>query len=331
MTVASEQKATTRVPSTVPTAASMPESSSGVISSRVPSSRSAVSRCTGLRGSSSRGSLACPAWHVLVRSTAVIRRDPKATATLAPPKPKELLSAAMSPAGRSRALVAMSSSTCGSRSSRLIVGGAIRWCSARTVAIDSRAPAPPSRWPVIDLVLVTTTSVGVRAERRVEHQPLGDVALRGRGRVGVDVDDVAGVDLAPRQGPQDRPGAAAAGRVGLGDVVGVGGDAGAEHLGVDPRAAGPGVLLGLEHQHAGALAEHEAVAGGVPGAGDRGRVAGRVRSWTAPSCWRTPPSAAGGSPPRCRRRRRRRRGRGGSGRGRGRCPRCRRRRPRPAC
>ena len=29
--------------------------------------------------------------------------------------------------------------------------------SARTVAIDSSAPAPPSRWPVIDLVLVTTT------------------------------------------------------------------------------------------------------------------------------------------------------------------------------
>src|SRR6187551_2524435 len=57
MTVASEQKATTRVPPTAPTAASMPESSSGVISSRVPSSRSAVSRCTGLRGSSSRGSL----------------------------------------------------------------------------------------------------------------------------------------------------------------------------------------------------------------------------------------------------------------------------------
>ena len=71
----------------------------------------------------------------------------------------------------------------------------------------------------------------------------------------------------------DGAGAAAAGRVGLGDVVGVGGDAGAEHLGVDPGAAGQGVLLGLEDQHAGALAEHEAVAGGVPGPRDRGRVA----------------------------------------------------------
>src|SRR5688572_27894117 len=58
ITVASEQKATTRVPSTAPTAASMPESSSAVISSRVPSSSRAVSRCTGLRGSSTRGSFA---------------------------------------------------------------------------------------------------------------------------------------------------------------------------------------------------------------------------------------------------------------------------------
>ena len=33
----------------------------------------------------------------------------------------------------------------------------MRWCSARMVAIDSRAPAPPSRCPVIDLVPVTTT------------------------------------------------------------------------------------------------------------------------------------------------------------------------------
>ena len=84
---------------------------------------------------------------------------------------------------------------------------------------------------------------------------------------------VAGVDLRLGERPQDRAGAAAAGRVGLGDVVGVGGDAGAEHLGVDAGAAGLGVLLGLEHQHAGALAEHEAVAPGVPGARDRGRVA----------------------------------------------------------
>ena len=156
MTVASEQKATTGAPCTVPTAASIPESSSGVISSSEPSSSRAVSRSTGLRGSSSRGSFAGLAggasWVAVMLSTL-----PKATATLAPPKPKELLSAAMSPTGRSRGLVAMSSSTCGSRSSRLIVGGTTRLTIARIVATASSAPAPPSRWPVIDLVLVTTT------------------------------------------------------------------------------------------------------------------------------------------------------------------------------
>ena len=78
---------------------------------------------------------------------------------------------------------------------------------------------------------------------------------------------VCGLDLGLGQRPQDRARAAAAVRVGLGDVVGVGGDAGAEDLGVDPGAAGLGVLLGLEHQHAGALAEHEAVAARCPRAG----------------------------------------------------------------
>ena len=34
--------------------------------------------------------------------------------------------------------------------------------------------------------------VGVVAEGRVDHQALGDVALRGRGGMGVDVDDVGG-------------------------------------------------------------------------------------------------------------------------------------------
>ena len=56
ITVASEQKATTREPLMVPTAASMPESSSGVISSTEPSSSRAARRWFGLRGSSSRGS-----------------------------------------------------------------------------------------------------------------------------------------------------------------------------------------------------------------------------------------------------------------------------------
>src|SRR3954447_7536500 len=57
ITVASEQKATTCVPSTLPTAASMPPPSSAVISSRPPSSKTAASRLFGFRGSCSRGTL----------------------------------------------------------------------------------------------------------------------------------------------------------------------------------------------------------------------------------------------------------------------------------
>ena len=54
-------------------------------------------------------------------------------------------------------------------------------------------------------------------------------------------------------------GARAAGGRG-GDVVGVGRGGGAEHLGEDRGAAGLGGLPLLEHQHAGALGHHEAVA-----------------------------------------------------------------------
>ena len=43
-----------------------------------------------------------------------------------------------------------------SGSSRLIVGGATESRSAQIVAIDSTTPAPPSRWPVMDLVADTT-------------------------------------------------------------------------------------------------------------------------------------------------------------------------------
>ena len=222
----------------------------------------------------------------------------------------------------------MSSSTCGSLSSRLIVGGLTRWWRARTVAIASSAPAPPSRWPVIDLVLVTTTSVGVRAERRVDHQALGDVALRRRGGVGVDVGDVGGRDLRTPQRPHDRPGAAPAGRVGLGDVVGVGGDAGAERP--RRRSVAPRALACSSDSRTSTPAPSPSTKPSRAVSHGRETVVGvAVRSSTAPSCWRTPPSAAGGSRPRCRRPARRRPGRAGSGRAPARWPRCRRRRPRP--
>ena len=57
-----------------------------------------------------------------------------------------------------------------------------------------------------------------------------------------------------------------------GDVVRVGGDAAAHQVGVDLRAAGLGVLLGLEDQRRAALAHDEAVAVDGAGTGGGGRV-----------------------------------------------------------
>src|SRR6476661_1634942 len=75
MTVASEQNATTGAPLIVPVAASMPLSSSGLIRSTEPSSRSAASRNTGFRGSCSRGSFglrAGAAWAGGAAATGVV-------------------------------------------------------------------------------------------------------------------------------------------------------------------------------------------------------------------------------------------------------------------
>ena len=55
---------------------------------------------------------------------------------------------------------------------------------------------------------------------------------------------------------------------GRGHVEGIGAHAEADQLGVDLRAARLRVLVLLEHQHAGALAQHEAVAVLVPGTAD---------------------------------------------------------------
>ena len=82
----------------------------------------------------------------------------------------------------------------------------------------------------------------------------------------VDVDHVLGLDPAVEHGCLQRAGGAEALGVRGGDVVGVGRHGGAGQFGVDPRAAGQGVLLGLEHQGAGALAHDEAVAAQVVGA-----------------------------------------------------------------
>ena len=54
--------------------------------------------------------------------------------------------------------------------------------------------------------------------------------------------------------------------------MGVAGHAVAHHLGQDLGTAGPGVLQALEHNYAGAFADHEAVALGVEGATGRAGV-----------------------------------------------------------
>jgi hypothetical protein len=100
----------------------------------------------------------------------------------------------------------------------------------------------------------------VRAERRRQRTRLGQVAERRRRGVRVDVTDLVRGHAGVAQGRRDAAGRTRAGRVGRGDVVGVAGQTGTGQPGVHPGTAGGGVLLGLQDQDAGALAEHEAVA-----------------------------------------------------------------------
>ncbi len=109
--------------------------------------------------------------------------------------------------------------------------------------------------------------VEVVAELLAERLQLGGVTLRGRGGVRVDVHDLGLVQLVALEQVGQRAGHAGAGGLGLGDVVGVRGQALAHGLAVDPGAAGLGVLDRLQDHHAGALAQDEAVAGLVVRAG----------------------------------------------------------------
>src|SRR5690606_30101982 len=91
-----------------------------------------------------------------------------------------------------------------------------------------------------------------------DHPQLDDVAHRRGGAVGVDVGD--GRAHGGQGGLHAAHGAFAAG----GDHVGaIRGGAVAGDLGVDLRAARPGVLELLEHHHAAAAGDDEAVAVGV--------------------------------------------------------------------
>lgn len=111
---------------------------------------------------------------------------------------------------------------------------------------------------------------GPLPEYRPQCARLREVALdRGRG-MGVHVDDVR--DTAPGilEGPAQGQGDAVAGGVGSGHVVGVGRQAPARGLAVDPRATRPGMLLGLQYEDPGALAVDEPAP--VLGEGTRGRA-----------------------------------------------------------
>ena len=98
------------------------------------------------------------------------------------------------------------------------------------------------------------------AHGRANRDSLGDVALGSGGRVGVDVRDVIRRRIRLLKRREDGPRRTLALGVGLGDVVGISGHAGADDVGVDACPASLGMLLGLEHQDTGTLAHDEAVA-----------------------------------------------------------------------
>src|SRR3954451_13336316 len=200
ITVASEQKATTWVPSTLPTAASMPLPSSAVISSRVPSSKNAASRLFGFRGSCSRGSLtffggaagAAGAWVMRCCLSDGGEGDGDVGAAEA-----ERVVEGHEVAGRQVTRLGGDVEVDG----RVLV-----------VEVDRRRHDPvvygehgrqrlegagPTEQVAGHRLGAGDHDVGGGlSERRVDHQALGDVALRGRRRVRVDVLDVLGGEVA---------------------------------------------------------------------------------------------------------------------------------------
>ncbi len=101
---------------------------------------------------------------------------------------------------------------------------------------------------------------GVVTDGLIDRVRLGGVADRGRGRMGVDVGDVLGRQTRGLYRPRHRPGGTVAIGGGSYQMITVGSDSSAEQARVDRRAAGLGVLLGLDdHQRTG-LAEDETVA-----------------------------------------------------------------------
>src|SRR5262249_37628176 len=97
-----------------------------------------------------------------------------------------------------------------------------------------------------------------------------DVADARAGAVRVAVADLRRHQLAPHQRLLDRAHLARA--IGLRHVVGVAADTVTAELGIRARTAQAGVLLGLQHQHRGTVAEYEAAARAVERPARRGRI-----------------------------------------------------------
>ena len=110
------------------------------------------------------------------------------------------------------------------------------------------------------------------AEDRLDRRRLVAVVERRRGAVRVDVVHVFGREVGLLQRATQRPRQPRAAGRRLGDVVRVRRRGVADDLGVDVRATRARHLQILQHQHARALAQHEAVALGVEGAARAGRI-----------------------------------------------------------
>ena len=173
--------------------------------------------------------------------------------------------------------------------SRLSVGGATLSRMASTEKMASTAPAAPSRCPIADLVDDMASLPAALPNSRSTaassiSSPIVEVpwALTYWMSLGCDA------------GALQRHAHAAIGAIAVlrrsGDVVGIARQAVADHLGVDVRAARLGVLEVLQHDDAGALAHHEAVAVLVVGA--RGLLRLIVEGRCTAPCRRRNPATA---------------------------------------
>ena len=180
-----------------------------------------------------------------------------------PPKPNELDSATS--IWRARGLLGTRSIAV-SRSglSRLMVGGATLSRIASSEKIASAAPARAEQMADRRFGRRHRNLRGGVADQALDRAELDRVG-HGRGAVRVDVVDVG----RRKPGALERGSHAAEGAVAVlgrrGDVIGVAGQAVADDLGIDFRAARLGVLQLFEDDDAGALAHDEAVAVAVIG------------------------------------------------------------------